>query len=289
MRTIALISFLVLSSLYAEEEVTTTTTTTETESTTTTSTSAIPAETGGSVIGSVELRPSYQSQIGEFHTENLAELGYKFDPDTFASYRQEFNTNLYQPSKVSEGVDATAMDGYLRGGVANIWRADDLSLSWEGRAYVPTNEIKRDQGMLTAIRNYAILNYQLSPAVGFTIADAPILHVYDRAGANGIANPIFENKLDVGPSFAFTDRLKLFVPLKLSNLRHRAFANGAVNNDAWVHSLQLYPELFYTASENITLGGAYYTTSLIEPDFGGFTLNEGFKNSVTQLIFIAHL
>src|SRR5262245_11805189 len=94
----------------------------------------------GAVIGTFELRPSYRSQIGEFHAENSAFLGYKFATGQSIYYKQEFNTNIYNPTaKAGEGgLSPYAYDGSLRWKLGSIWEAPSagLALSYEGRWYV---------------------------------------------------------------------------------------------------------------------------------------------------------
>ena len=73
------------------------------------------------VLGAVEVRPSYKSNQGEFHSEDSAWLGYQFNKNNSTVYKQEFNTNIYDPKlpAVNSGMNAYLADGYLKEKVNN--------------------------------------------------------------------------------------------------------------------------------------------------------------------------
>lgn len=68
------------------------------------------------VLGAFEIRPSYKSMMGEFHSEDSAILGYQFSPNLSATYKQEFNTNVYDPqlTETQSGLNAYLVDGYFK-------------------------------------------------------------------------------------------------------------------------------------------------------------------------------
>jgi hypothetical protein len=253
-------------------------------STTAVSTTASDAK----MIGIAELRPSYGSVLGEFHTENNAILGYQFSKDTNLVYKQEFFTNLYHPG-TRDGMTLEARDGYFRGNITNIWTNGPWGLNYEGRLYLPTYASRREAGMIVAARNYAHLGYRFSGAFTLILSEAPVFHVYDVAGYKKAANPWYENKVELTGVYKFSDNTRLIVPLKFSSLKYRNFAKGAKYNDAWGHTLVLWPELWHRLDSTFQVGAAYYTGSLIQDNFGATTIENGFKTGVAQLIFAANL
>jgi hypothetical protein len=247
------------------------------------------------ILGSLEFRPSLTNEKGEAHTEDNAIFGYQFTRDTYISYKQEFSTNLYNPMTPNiSGVGIYATDGYFRGGVANILRSGSWSLGYEGRLYMPTWGIKRDAGMLTVIRNYAKIAYQVTPDLTIGLDEAPfVVDVYDHAGstANGraFANPAFENKADLWVNYFITRDLRLFIPLKFTAKKNREFSSKAAFDGAWSYNACFWPELWYRVAANYQVGAAYYTDNLIAPDFSRTTVSDGFRRSVTQLILAVNI
>ena len=251
------------------------------------------------VVGRIDLRPSYvgQSATGwDYHTENMAELGYQFDLNTVLSYRQEFNTNIYNPtSEANGGIDPTAQGGFFRGQLKNVWVSEDKDwdLSLEARTYLPTNAGKRDAGMITAIRNYGILAYKASDTVDVSLFEIPIIHMYDRAGFGEKANPSFENRVYLDVFANLSEDITLEFPLMLYSTRTRSFslADGtqAKNGNQWDHNLSIYPELLYKIDPTYTVGVSYSSGYLMEPDLSKFSIGSGLEKGTYQLVFIATL
>lgn len=248
------------------------------------------------LLGVAELRPSYKSLSGEFHSENSAVLGYQFNKNDSLVYKQEFNTNIYDPKldQSKSGVNGYLVDGYLKEKLNNIYSNGNFSMSYEGRQYLPTMENKRQVGMITSIRNYAKLKYQASPSLALTMEEVPVLHLYQRSGFESLkgatANPIFENRSSFGAEYAFSDKLKLIVPVLLSNVRTRAYSQNALNNEKWLHKIWINPEIYYSLNSNITVGAAFYSENLIKNNnFVDASISEGFEQGTTQLIFSTNL
>ncbi len=244
----------------------------------------------GKPHGVVDFRPSYMGKTGEMHTETAAELGYDFKPGTSAFYRQEFTTNLYNPSNVN-GVNSIAGDGYIKGTNYNLvpFEGTPFTLGYEGRAYLPTMEKKREAGMLTAIRNYVWLKYQATNSFNVYLAEVPVVHLYNQVGSGNFANPVFENKVELVGEYIFTSNLKVVVPVKFSVTKYSSYKQGAVNNDAWVSNVYIYPELHYKLTPNWKVGTGFYTGALTNTGFSGLTLDEGFKNTTFQTFVVATL
>lgn len=246
-------------------------------------TASAPSESG--VMGFIDLRPSYSSQIGEFHSENTLELGYKFSNTWNLVYDQEFQTNLYNPADEG-GLNLTAQDGYARLRGADLLKSADetLTLSYELRAFAPTKSSRRDAGMVTAIRNYAKLAKKLSDRVTMTLMEVPIAHIYTRASYNGKPNPSFENRIYLITDVDLTDKLSLSFPIQWNAQKLRS-AEGN-----WDNFIGIYPEVGYTLTENYSVGAAYYNdTSLMSSDLATFQIGDGLKNGVVQLFFKASL
>lgn len=248
------------------------------------------------VLGAVEVRPSYKSRLGEFHSEDSGVLGYQFTRDTSAVYKQEFNTNVYDPhlTESQSGLNAYLVDGYFKEKVSHLLSFGGFSLSYEGRQYLPTWLIRREAGMVTAIRNYLKLKLQATSRLALTFEEVPVVHIYTQAGSitrkGPLANPVFENRSSVGLEYAFSDVLKLMVPVMLSEVRNRDYDAAAINNGKWSHKLWVNPEVYYTMNPNVTLGVGYYSDNLLKNgDFAETVLGEGLEQGTTQLIFSANL
>src|SRR5688572_30145584 len=90
------------------------------EDTTTSVTTVTTTPSDAKIMGGVELRPSWRSLTGEVYSEDYAQLGYQFDKNTQVFYRQQFNTNLYNPGSTVSGLDPSMQDGSLRAKVNDI-------------------------------------------------------------------------------------------------------------------------------------------------------------------------
>lgn len=248
------------------------------------------------LLGSAEIRPSYKSQMGEFHSEDSVFLGYQFNRDNSVVYKQEFNTNIYDPKLASaqSGLNGYLVDGYLKEKVNNIYSSGNLSLGYEGRQYLPTWTAKRDAGMITALRNYAKLKYQASSNLALTFEEVPVVHVYQQAGSmtskGPVANPIFENRASVGFEYSFSDKLKLIAPVLLSDVRTRSYSVNAANDSKWLHKVWVNPEVYYSVNSNVVVGMGYYSENLIKNNnFMDSAVGAGFEQGTTQLIFSTNL
>ncbi len=269
----------------------TTTTTTSSSSTTTVSGSSKP----GKIIGGIELRPSYLTTQGEYHAENWVQGGYQFGNGVSLSYRQEFRNNFHDVGRRDNSFDLSADDGFFRGKFGDIWKNGAHSFYYENRVYIPTNHVRRELGMVTAIRNYARYKYNVSKSVQLSLEEMPIVHFYSQNGGRNPntgrldANPWFENRVSLAAEWTILKDLKLFFPLVLRQTRFREFARGAKNNDVWVHRLYIWPELVFAVNSQINLGLAYQSGDLIAPDFSKSAIDQGFKTGMAQLILSASL
>ncbi len=283
-------------SIAAENTPSTTTATTATgnvtsaPNTTVTTTTSAPSAAG--IIGGVDLRPTYKSTVGSFATEDYGQVGYRFNGGNTVTYRQEFMTNLYEPS-LSPGLNAQIGDGSLRLKLNNLMssRATGLSFHLEPRLYVPTNAVKRDNGFITAARTYVKLKQNFSPTTYFQVQDSPILHVYSKDG-NTVAgklvqNPDVENRFLVEfETQLFLTGLTLYVPLELQSAHLRGFGG---KEGTWSHRVTFWPEITYPVASTVRLGVAFRSDNMVKADLSGTNLDQAFRNGVTQMVFNASL
>lgn len=250
--------------------------------------SAVPTEE--KINGTIEVRPSWTSNSGEFHTENTLGAGYQFNRNFDLGYTQYIDTNLFNPGTTVSGLGPIVRDGFLNANFKNLYNnGQGFSVSYEPRVYLPTATAKRDAGMVTMLRNNFTVRQSFSPLFALTAQAIPMIHAYSQAGAAGKANPVFEQRFYLVGEFQFTDKLSAVVPLMLESTRHANYATGAKNNNAWSHKLYMYPELYYAIDSNYLLGVAYMTGDFTDPNLSGFALSKGFKYGVPQLILRASL
>ena len=241
------------------------------------------------VIGSLELRPSFKNR-GAFHTEDSVVLGAQLDPKTTLVYKQELNSNLFDPTNSQNGVNLYAYDGYFRERSNDIWKDDSgHSISLESRIYLPTFSVKRDAGMLTTLRQYVKFKKWITPSFNVSFEEVPMFHLYSRAGFNNAANPWFENREYVSAEYIFTKTVRLFFPFIISHSRYREFGETAKYNSSWQHKVYFHPELTYAVTPNTMVGLAYYSDNLLTPEFKTWILGEALNKGVTQVIMQASL
>lgn len=246
------------------------------------------------LIGIVDLRPtgSFKGQ-DSFRFENSVDLGYQITPTFQVLYHQDFWANLYNSNLLGgpEGFGVVAQDGFLNWFQERVTenRSGSVALHYEGRLYAPTAASRREAGMITALRNYLILETKLNDVVTLNLVEAPILHAYSQASSGGEANPIFENRVGVHVRLNLSEKVRLNIPLNWAATKKRV-APGNLYSDQIRHFMWINPELSYRATENYTVGVGYYdTTSLINSDFTAFQIGEGLEDGVVQLFLKASL
>lgn len=245
------------------------------------------------ITGTVDIRPSHY--VDTLRTENYLDLGYKTGNHHFI-IEQDFNTNLYNPSSTTgySGADVEIRDTFLRYKYNNVWESDDkvFSLSYELRPFLPTFKSRRDAGMITIVRNYAKFAAKVSDSVTLSLWEIPIAHIYNRSGnfnsaGEAVPNAAFENRIYFIADWSMSERWSLSFPLMLNSARLREFGGKGGN---WDHYLWIYPELDYAIDANYTVGLSWYNDAgFTKGDLSETTLESGFKNGVTQLVFRATL
>lgn len=260
----------------------------------TTSTSAplaiaetVAAPSDSRVVGKVTLQPSLTiGGTDYFVSENEVMLGYQFHPKSTLSYTQEIH------SMGSEGV--RTQNGHFKYQYAPLWSNNlGTSLTHQPRVYLPTASLKRDAGMIAAVRNYLILTQKLTESMSVSLYEVPILHVYSRAASTAVkANPVAENRVYLG----FNANLKnaLSFELLIAELSTRtASVSGAANSAAWTHLVAAYSEIMYSLSPRVAVGVNYETannnTSLMTPGLGGFQIIDGLKDGIVRAVLSVSL
>lgn len=256
--------------------------------------SAVGADApAGRVTGLLDFRPSYTSKTGELHTENTAAIGYQFNADRAIGYTQYVNSNLYNPqaSEEESGLQAKLDVGFVNGKFKNLWQSEakDLAFSYEARLYTPTSQSAQDAGMITTNRNYLTLKKTFNETFSLSVVELPIFHLYSRSGANGKANPFFENRVYLIADINLTSKLSLSLPLMFHQTRYANFQDGAKNNNSWGYFVYVWPEVTYAIDDTYSVGVSYYSDNLLTSDLAKFTLGDGLEQGVYQLVFTASL
>jgi len=255
-------------------------------------TSLIPTK---NFFGFFELRPTYTGLSGEFHTENTAQLGYKFSPDTTVSYIQYFNTRLYDPaSSVSRGA-VYLSDGWLYGQVNNILADQDKVNTFGMRElYIPpTDSAKRDLGFIGTFRTYFKYNHKFSNLYNLDVWNVPMAHIYSRAGTTvpgtNQANPVFENEVILQHNFNITEKLQFVFPIIWEYARYASYRADAQNSGRWVSTFWIWPEITYNVTPDTQVGLAYETDNLLQDDLSGASWDNGFKKGLFQVLMNVNL
>lgn len=242
-------------------------------------------------VSALELRPSFPVSEDKAYGENLAELGVQVSPKAIVGYRQEFSNNYYNNDPTLEdGPQLKLADGFLFAKIGNLWRSGATSFSLEPRFYVPTDELLRQQGMITRIRTHFDLSHAFSRFFSIHWIEAPIIHVYDKSGSGSetdgfVANPSFENRFSIAQEIKLARSVALWLPIRLQSKRYSDFNAQAKNNNQWIHNVTLNPELTFALSSAVMVGAAFETANLMTEDLARFQINEGFSSGRSQLIF----
>ncbi len=254
-----------------------------------TTAATVTTQSDAKILAGVDLRTvAYGNGENDttYGTENNVIGGYRFDKDTWVYYRQDFGTNLSNSNGAEGGLGLYAADGSLRGGINNIWKDGNWSVSYEGRAYVPTSDFSSDSGMITYVRNYGYLNYAVTDAFTLYVAESPTFHFYSQdLNVRGTPNTNIENRTYLGANYAFTSDLKLYFPIKMSNAHLRVSA-GDRN---WTHKVYINPELFYSLDQNFKIGLGIETASFVDATFGDFSVSTAFQGARSYAALIANL
>lgn len=244
-----------------------------------------------SIYGYLEFRPSYTSNIGEFHTENTADVGYKLNSNLKTGYVQFYNTNLMNSSSQTTGLNLSIQDGFAYLKAKNLWESSDkhLALNYQLRLLTPTNSVKYAAGYRSSIRNQMSVSYSFTDNIKTDLSYNPIFHIYTQNGAvssSGAfnANPYFDHQLVLTQEFHPSEKLTLSLQLLYQLTTYRQ-ALGATNSGRSKKQLYFSPELDYELNPVHTLGVSFYTDNLISGYESGSNFSNGFKFGVAQLVW----
>jgi hypothetical protein len=255
------------------------------------STSLLSNSVAQSVFGFLEFRPSYTSVVGEFHSENTAEVGYKLNPSMKLGYVQYYSTNLMSNIASTQGLNLIANDGFAYFKAKDVWQSKDQkwAASYQLRFLTPTDSIKHQAGFITSFRNQFKIAYKYNDFVSSDLSYIPILHAYSRAGlidSHGVskANPTFDHEFVLNHDFHPAGNITISLPLIYQVTSYNQFS-GAQNSGRSKKTVIFWPEIDYDINPMHTVGLAYYTDNCISAYGSGLDLSNGFKNGVVQLIW----
>ncbi len=243
-----------------------------------------PSREGAKPILAVTLRPTWYQSEATFEMQNTVELGAKFNDNFALSYAQDFSTNVAKSGGVAAAGDFTPAwyDGFFRLNFSKIRQSEDklFSFSDQVRVYLPTNPAKREAGLITALRNYFVFDRKVTSHMNFTFYEVPILHLYDRSGntdakGKSVANPIFENRIVMEPSFTPVPGVTVGLPLNVIVVKFRDFGPKADNSGEWIPALTFSPWIEWQISAPLTLGFYYETASVAEKTDVGIVWTDG--------------
>lgn len=270
--------------------------TTESASGTSTVVAPVPATSG--VVGSIELRPSVQTNDGTFRSENQVQLGYAFSKTRSLKLVSDFNTMTQTGSNRNGGFNAAVMQT-----LHTRLSADDLftipgsaiKFGFQNRIYAPVEEGSRGRGHITTIRNYGNLSAQVGAAT-MTLSVVPIFHIYNTAGTgvgtNATANPVFENRVYLMSDISL-GKVTISPAIWWGAKKHREYAFGATNNGGWTHHGEFDLDVTYAVAEKVNVGLGFYTGNLLgetaQGFSNGFAIGDGFRTGVAQVILNASL
>lgn len=248
----------------------------------------------------LELRPTYSPLSKRWHTENVVEFGYRSSEDRKFSYVQYFNTALYTPRNRKTLFDDpkfSLQPGFFRFRFNNLWRNEDKSwiFSIQERIYVPVDSAnngypsKLNQGMIFVSRTYFTLRKKFFSFLEADIAIVPTIPIYSKNGYqtshHDHANPFYETLIEQSTDFKIGDDILLTVPISFRMTRNRNYSDRAHQNGGWAYNLTLLPELYWSLTENHSIGGAFVTDNMLSPNGAEFNSRAAFRNGVVQLLW----
>ncbi len=259
-----------------------------------------PAAPTSKVFGTLDLRAEYWGAPGAWDTSNFFQIGYQVNPNFLISWYQGFDSNIYKATLTqipnASGWNPVWDQGFLRTRVNNIWKSGNLSFAYESRIYAPTWAFDSNMGNVTRFYNAFKLIDKVSDMVTLTGVFVFSPQVYNVAGTSyGGPNSWLENRLYAVADFQFTPKLSLSIPLLLYQDKYRDYTANPVNillggsSGDWGYFLYIWPELDYAVNDTMTLGLAYISGNMVQPNFSGFTIGNAFKTGILQFVVTTNL
>lgn len=238
--------------------------------------------------GLIDIRPSYSREYDGVHFENVIDIGYRFNSRFRISANQWINTNGFTETSNND-FNPTLMQGFVRATFSDIWKNGNWSLSYEPRVYIPESQSDFTSNRIVSLRNYVMLANQVTSFYRVTFMEIPIMHWYaSRGHSDSKGNQYFENRFYINNDFNFgpvTVSLPILF-ISSSILDYNGTAGG------WQNELWFWPEVDYNINQNMQVGVAVRTESIISPKLDKFTVLDkgmGLSNTVAQLILRATL
>jgi len=259
------------------------------------STASVAAPSASKALAAVDIRPSWTTQTGEFHSENSLMGGYQFTDKLSSTVVYNFNNNIQTPGQTL-GLNLETVDFSLRFKASNLYQESNtgIAISYEQRMYLPLAEAARSKGMIAVSRNYLKASKSFGEIYKLTLMELPILHLYERAGSisqtgAAAANPVFENRVYLINDFQLTKAVSLSLPVFFHVTWYRDFQAGAKNNNGSSYFFYTYPEVTYAINDNLAVAAAYYSDNLILGDLSNTDLSAGLEKGVFQVSLQASL
>lgn len=235
-------------------------------------TQAPPPTFSPSFAGLVESRPGYHFSSEKAVAYLYLEAGIKLTPTRFFGYQQRLQHALRdQPANKS---NLMWDDGFIHFTESQAWKSQETptTLIYEGRLYLPVNEIERAKGLQFAMRNYFTFKRDITPGFSMLFTEIPIVYAYAESGsgtgADMAANPIFENRIYLGPELTWLNGKVLWDNLLAFGMtRYRSFNPKAKRDDSWTGAAWIYSELDITLMPGVVFGLAYESGAFADFNF----------------------
>ncbi len=241
-----------------------------------------PSAPQSKFFGVLDLRPSVSTKSGVLGSENTIEAGYQFDSTWRLSYAQWWNT----AKNLSDGL--YTHDGFFRLRGSNLYDNGVVTVSYQGRLFLPTFASRREAGFVTSVFNQLKMAVQLSPDLTLSFSTAPTYLHFSRTSFNGKANTVFQNIGMANLDIKLSNRLTLSLPLYLISSRTHS-VSGLAGSGEWSHLLVVWPELAYSLNANHSVGLSYYSDNLMSPTLDRFNIAQGLNNGVLQAFWTVSL
>lgn len=247
----------------------------------------------------LELRPTLNPVKGEFHTENLIQIGLGAHDKAKWSYVQYFDTNLYNPQRkrsILRKPRITVQDGYAAVRLSNLWENEEKnrSFSMQFRLYLPTNSSngypsRWKQGMIATLRNYFSIHQTFFDFIELDLALVPTFCFYTKSGYTvrnkDVANPVYDHLINQTTDIKITKDLLFTLPFVMRFTKNRDYSDKATLNNKWNYNLSALPEIDWALNSKHTIGAAFVTDNFLKPDGSGTRWNYAWKNGLVQVLW----
>lgn len=249
-----------------------------------------PSKPLQSLSFTTEFRPSFRTDLGSFFSEDFAQANFRFGPSTLLVYRQQVLTQGSNGTSLGSRSSTVRLgEGSLRFYSMNLLNPfPGTKLSYEARLVLPTQDVSHWAGGLFQLWNLARLTRKLTESVAAYVEDGPIGYAYDRDqffnGVRSVANPLVENRLNLGVDWNPSPRWRLSFPVALSSILYRSGAVNAFLAGQWIHQVWIWPEADYRIFPNTELGVAFRSGNLVSTHLEAVNLVAGLSAGAAQAV-----